>query len=388
MNFIFWITGILILIYLAYPLTLWLPAGSKRKKHPTGKTPGSISVILLTFNGGKNVAGKISFLLEELKSIPDGELIIIDDNSSDGTREIIGWFKNNDIIRIIRKDKQQGIPHSMNLGVSLAKNEILVFCDQRQQLLPGSLQRILAPMAEPEIGAVSGCISHVDKANCKSVGRVHENYIKSGESRIGGLIGVYGPLYAIRKNAYSPIPENIILDDLYLSLKILQTKKIVLVKNCAIIDEKFSGLYDYKRARRYLRGLLQIITSKQLLQNLSSGKVLMLILHKYLRLLIVGFLFLAYVTSGIMAASGTGYLVIFSLMTLVGWAVALQFWLKFKSGILDMIRINFYYLAAAVELFFSGFGNFKLSKRKKVSQSETHQRMIKKLSPENPGQPG
>lgn len=387
MNFIFWITGIFILIYLAYPFALWMAAGRRGKKHLSGKAPESVSVILLTFNGGKNVAGKISFLLEELKLIPDGELIIIDDNSSDGTREIIEKFKNNEAIQVIQKDQQQGIPHSMNLGVNLAKNEILVFCDQRQQLLPGSLQRILAPLADPETGAVSGCISHVDKANCKSVGRVHENYIKSGESRIGGLMGVYGPLYAIRKNVYTPIPENIILDDLYLSLKILQNKKIVLVKNCAIIDERFSGLYDYKRARRYLRGLLQLITSKHLLQNLSSGKIMMLLLHKYLRLLIVGFLFLTFLTSGIMAASGNGYLVIFSLMTLLGLAVAFQMWFKFKSGFLDMVRINFYYLAAAVELFFRGLRNIKLVKTKKKKQPQDHRTMIKNLSPENPGQP-
>lgn len=380
MVIIFWITGILSVIYLAYPLLLWLPGRERKQDTHTEKLPESVSILLLTYNGGKFLEEKIAFLLEELKSMENGELIIIDDNSSDETREAIEKYRNVPGIRIILKNKQSGIPHSMNLGTRLAENEILVFCDQRQQLLPGSLHRIMAPLTNPEIGAVSGCISHVDMARCKSMARIHENYIKSGESRIGGLMGVYGPLYAIRKAYFSPIPENIILDDLYLSLKILQNKKIVLVKNCAIIDEKFSQLYNYQRARRYLKGLLQILTDRPLLRNLAPGKLLMLLVHKYLRLIIVGFLFLVYVFSGLMADTGNGYLAVFIAMSLLGMAVVAQMLLKFRSGFLDMIRINFYYLAAAAGLFVQGLKNLALGNAEKKTKHETGKTTLNSLS--------
>ena len=376
MVIIFWITGILSFIYLAYPLLLWLPGRLRNIENPSERSPDSATILLLTFNGGKTVGDKIAFLMEELKTVNNGELIIIDDNSSDETKEAIEKFRNIPGIRIILKNKQSGIPHSMNLGTKLAGHEIMVFCDQRQELLPGSLKRILAPFANPEIGAVSGCISHVDKANCKSVARIHENYIKTGESRIGGLMGVYGPLYAIRKANFSPIPENIILDDLYLSLKILQNKKIVLVKNCAIIDEKFSKLYDYQRARRYLAGLLQILADRPLLRNLAPGKLLMLLLHKYLRLVIVGFLFLAYAASGLMADAGNEYLAVFIVMSLLGIAVVAQRLLKFRSGFLDVIRINFYYLTAVAGLFMQGFRNLVPANPKTSSQHATGKAML------------
>lgn len=380
MIIIFWITGILSFIYLAYPIFLWLPGRLQKKNQKPGKCPDGVSIILLTYNGGSFVNDKIAFLLEELKSVKNGELIIIDDDSSDETRDAIEKYMHVNGIHIILKNQQSGIPDSMNLGVSLARNEVVVFSDQRQQLLPGSLKKILAPMADPEIGAVSGCISHVDKANCKSVARIHENYIKAGESRIGGLMGVYGPLYAIRKKSYSPIPENIILDDLYLSLKILENKKIVLVKNCAIIDEKFSKLYNYKRARRYLTGLVQIITCRPLIRNLAPGKLVMLILHKYLRLAIVGFLFLVYVTSGVLAFNGNMYLTIFIMMSSLGVAVSAQMIFKFKSGFLDVIRINFYYLAAAAGLFVQGFRIPAITNPETNSQHKAGKTMVSNIS--------
>lgn len=349
---IYLVTGGLILLYLLYPFCL-LACKRKTRKNFNGKyQPQDISVVLLTQNGGESVNDKIRFLLEELQHFRSAELILIDDCSTDKTRQILDSFSHVPRLRIVKKHQQLGIPHSMNLGVEMAKNENIVFCDQRQKLLDGCLNRILLPLQDVRIGAVSGCISQIDKANCSSVARIHENFLKGCEGRMGKLMGVYGNLYAIKKSVYAKIPDHIILDDLYLSLSILSKKQIVMAKNCAIIDERFSKLYDYNRAKRYLRGLLQIISNKQLIKNLGTGKLVMLLLHKYLRIVITLFLFLCFIVSIPGIALGKIQLVIFVLMTTIGTLVVAQMVFGFKSGILDTIRINFYYLLAFGDLLF------------------------------------
>jgi poly-beta-1,6-N-acetyl-D-glucosamine synthase len=312
----------------------------------------SISVILLSYNGKQYLGGKINFLLNELSAFTEQELIIVDDHSGDCSDEVLRGFEGMENVRIIFNDEHHGIPYSMNLGVSLARSETVVFCDQRQDLSSGILASIVIPLQDGQTGAVSGCISSFDKLKKCSLIRRHENFLKSMESRTGSLVGVYGPFYAVRKECYAPIPGHIILDDLYLSLKILASKRIVIREGCCIYDENFSLLYDYKRARRYLSGLIQILKERSLVGNLSPGLLMMLLWHKYLRLVIPALLFLCYISLGLSVTRGTGYLVAFAavtllvLMSLVPGRVMPRFRLK------NLSRMNILYFMAFIEIFF------------------------------------
>jgi len=351
MVIIFWITSVVILIYLAYPV--WLLVFSSGQPE-TGKETGeiqSVSLILLSYNGKQFLKDKINFLLKELSHFQHYELIIIDDNSTDGSKEILNNFKNIGKVTIINKKEQRGIPHSMNIGVNIAKYNAIIFCDQRQELSGNVLQQIVEPLVNTEVGAVSGQISHLDKANCISVVRKHENFLKSIESKIGKLVGVYGPLYAIKKDCYSDIPEHIILDDLYLSLRILKTKRVVMRKDCQIIDNNFSLLYDYKRTKRYLTGFLQILKDKTLIRDLNPKQKVMLIWHKYFRLSIPFFLFLSYVSTGMMVTQGAEYIVIFSLLTILGFVALFPNIFKIQFRMKNFVRMNILYMIAFSDIF-------------------------------------
>ncbi len=69
--------------------------------------------------------------LDKLNSIPD-EIIIIDDNSSDGTKELLNrWMRiereyNKEIIL---KEKNKGPADSRNLGLYQSKNKLVAFTD-------------------------------------------------------------------------------------------------------------------------------------------------------------------------------------------------------------------------------------------------------------------
>lgn len=341
---------LLIATYLAYPLWLSLFCDPIVFHDAKPTSIQNCSIILLSFNGEKYLENKIQFLLGEIKNNIENELIIIDDNSSDGSKAIISVFANEPQVKIILKENQLGIPDTMNRGVELAKNEILVFCDQRQKLSDGIINRLISHLEQNDIGAVSACISVSDKANCISLMRKHENYLKTRESVSGNLIGVYGPLYAIKKEQYKIIPSDIILDDLYLSLEILAQKKIIIEPDCLIIDESLKELYDYNRALRYLKGYNQILKQNDIISKLSKKQRTMLFWHKYLRLLFPIILSISYVGLGILSFTHYTFLIGFVFSTFLIFFSLVPVIPNLLFRMRNVIRINIYYLFAMFQV--------------------------------------
>jgi biofilm PGA synthesis N-glycosyltransferase PgaC len=309
-----------------------------------------VSLILLSFNGKQYLEEKISKLLMEIAAFPKHEMIIVDDCSTDGSRELLMKYRDIPGISIILKNKQKGIPHTMNLAVSLAKYENLIFCDQRQLTSVNSLVKLVEPLGYEDTGAVSACISHIDKSGFSSLIRRYENFLKASESKAGSLMGVYGPLYAMKRRSYSTIPEHIILDDLYLSLHVMNAKKVRITCECVIYDEHLCALHDYQRIIRYLKGFGQILQEKILLKHLHSKQMTMLIWHKYFRLLIPVFLCLSYFTTGILSFHNIVFLVPFILLTLIGTVSLTPFFSRMKNIVIHFVRINVLYVIAMADL--------------------------------------
>jgi cellulose synthase/poly-beta-1,6-N-acetylglucosamine synthase-like glycosyltransferase len=345
------ITVVLILIYLAYPVFLSLFTSKRFDTKDIG-TVDSVSVIFLSYNGKHYIREKVNFLLCELAGFPRHELIIIDDFSTDGTDQILAHYNNFNDVSIIQKSSHKGIAHSMNMAVNLSNYDYLLFCDQRQKLSANIVKNILEQLKSSTVGAVSGCLSCMDKTQNHSILRKHENYIKSQESKSGCLIGVYGPFYAIKKQFYSPVPENVILDDLYLSLKILQKAQIRLDTNCIITDEDFSSLYSFHRTKRYLMGFIQLLKEKDAIKGLSKKQKLMLFWHKYLRLSIPIFLFASYISLGFMITDGLIFLISFLLFTFLIVISVSSPAINRKLRFINLIRMNIFYFIALLDILF------------------------------------
>lgn len=347
------ISVVIIGIYLLYPIFLKLFCSCKTDYTVDENINKGVSLILLSFNGKDYLKAKIEFLLNELSNFEQFELIVIDDNSQDGSAKLLEEYTNNVRIKIIQKNIQRGIPNSMNLGVEESSYEQIIFCDQRQYIAEGSLSKIVEPLQYIEIGAVSGCLSARDKEAKNSFARQHENDIKINESKSGNLIGVYGPFYAIRKSSYSSIPDHIILDDLYLSLKILQSKCVVMMNGCLMTDDNFSKLYNYTRTKRYLSGLLQLLAEKNLIGQLSGKQQIMLLWHKFFRLLIPPVFVICYVLLGLNLTTSPIYALGFVVASLFCLCAVLQMIMKFSSRIISFFRINMLYFIAFIDILLS-----------------------------------
>lgn len=124
-----------------------------------------ISVALCTFNGAR-------FLDEQLASIaaqtrqPD-ELVVCDDASSDGTRDILDRFAISASfpVRIIVNDSNRGVITNFRQAIALCTGELTALADQDDVWLPDKLERAEAAlMSSINIGTTLYCtkLQYVD----------------------------------------------------------------------------------------------------------------------------------------------------------------------------------------------------------------------------------
>ncbi|MBI2588571.1 glycosyltransferase family 2 protein [Candidatus Berkelbacteria bacterium] len=111
-----------------------------------------ISVIIPVYNE-KNT------ILEALKRVLDvnldKEIIIIDDGSIDGTRQILKKLKHSGV-RIIYQEKNQGKGAALKRGIAEANGDYVVFQDADLEYDPGDFFNLLGPVKKSGALAVYG----------------------------------------------------------------------------------------------------------------------------------------------------------------------------------------------------------------------------------------
>ena len=120
---------------------------------PVEPTP-AISVIIPVYNG----AAVLRLCLEAVAATdyPSYECIVVDDGSTDGSREIAAGFPMP--VRLVDiADGPRGPAYARNRGAELARGEILFFVDADVVLAPGTLPRVAHAFGErAEVAAVFG----------------------------------------------------------------------------------------------------------------------------------------------------------------------------------------------------------------------------------------
>ena len=97
-----------------------------------------VSVILPVFNEEKYIASTIDSILNQ--TLKNFELIIINDGSIDRTQEIINNFVDRRII-LIENEKNLGIATSLNLGLRIAKTDMICRIDGNDSAMPDRLEK-------------------------------------------------------------------------------------------------------------------------------------------------------------------------------------------------------------------------------------------------------
>ena len=99
------------------------------------------SVIIPTYNRAHSIRKAVDSVLTQ--SFQDFEIIIVDDASTDHTKEVVAKINDNRIHYILNSTNQERCV-SRNIGVSKAKGEYICFLDSDDYHLPDHLEKLHA----------------------------------------------------------------------------------------------------------------------------------------------------------------------------------------------------------------------------------------------------
>jgi GT2 family glycosyltransferase len=118
----------------------------------------SVSIVIPYHDGLAHTAACITSLRETLPPWFRGEVIVVDDASSDGTNAYIKEVAERDPrVHLIRNALNGGFVYSCNTGARAAKGDFLLFLNNDTILLPGWLPPLLRTFADfPDAGVVGG----------------------------------------------------------------------------------------------------------------------------------------------------------------------------------------------------------------------------------------
>ena len=122
-------------------------------KNPSTRTDYMLSVVIPVFNEIKTI-GRI---LSRVASLPlNLELIIVDDYSTDGTREVLQKLEGFDRIKIILKEKNAGKGAALRTGFEHAQGDYVVVQDADLEYNPTDIPALIQPLLRDEADVVYG----------------------------------------------------------------------------------------------------------------------------------------------------------------------------------------------------------------------------------------
>jgi len=111
-----------------------------------------LSVIIPAYNERETIASTIA----RVRASPvDKEIIVVDDGSTDGTREILSSLAGPDLTAV-HQPRNQGKGAAIRAGLARVKGEIIIIQDADAEYDPAEYPRLIAPIAAGEAQVVYG----------------------------------------------------------------------------------------------------------------------------------------------------------------------------------------------------------------------------------------
>lgn len=179
----------------------------------------NISVIIPAYNREKHIDRCLQSILNQTVAVY--EIIVVDDCSSDGTRECVRKFSDNNV-KLIELDHNSGAQTARNRGIREAKGDWIAFCDSDDEWLPDKLERQIARLEKSR------------RLVCAGGAKVLQNN-KTTERWIEGNSGY--------------VFHEVLLAQTYLLFQTLLVKKECL-QNINYLDENVSAYQEWDTAIR------------------------------------------------------------------------------------------------------------------------------------------
>jgi poly-beta-1,6-N-acetyl-D-glucosamine synthase len=273
--------------WVGYPLLIGLLAFVRPLKAPqTRGWQPSVSACVAVHNGERYIKAKLESLLSQLYPADRIEVLVYADGCTDGTETVVAEMAASDPrVRLLPGARRSGKPTALNHMRLEARGEVLVMTDVRQPLAPETFGALVAALGPESVGCVSGNLVLEGDTGASFYWR-YENWIRHAEARFRSMVGVTGPIYAVRRRDVPELPEDTILDDMWIPMRLrLAGKLLLFAPEAQARDDAFGDEREFSRKARTLAGNYQLFWRlPRLMLPFANPSWFETVSHKLLRL--------------------------------------------------------------------------------------------------------
>ncbi|MCC6147943.1 MAG: glycosyltransferase family 2 protein [Anaerolineaceae bacterium] len=287
---LFWCSVIAIIyIYAGYPLIVTLLARIFTRPIKRQSISPPLTLLIAAYNEEDVIAGKIknALALDYPKDLL--QILVAADGSNDRTAEIVQSFSLQGV-ELSFIPERLGKMAAITRAMQVVRGEIVIFSDANNYYKMDALKLLVAPFADPAVGAVSGAKHIIENKEVLDASEglywKYESYIKKHETHLGSCTGVAGEILAVRRNLFVEPPPKLINDDFYILMQVVRQGFRVIYEPHAISYESISASAKDEIARRtrIIAGRYQAIgMAVKLLHWDNLLVVWQIVSHKFLR---------------------------------------------------------------------------------------------------------
>ena len=354
MLYIFWCMISLILYHIiGYPIVLIiLSLFKKRKKEifDCTHTP-SITILCPAYNEVEVIEKKIKSFINLKYPHERLELVVISDDSTDGTNEIVEKYsrKYKNVKLVIQKPRK-GKPSGHNLVESTITSDFVLSTDANSVFKSNCISLLVSYIgSDKNIGMVSGNLNLIKNNGDSGEGYYwkYEKILRDYENRVHSIICANGSLYLIRRSLFRQIHPSSV-DDFERTIYVLKSGYKVKYCKKAIVSEdvSYEPREEIKRKIRIIsREWFALFRQSSILNPMKFPVTSFFIFsHKVLRWLI-GPVALLLLIANTFLLNNPFYLVFF-LIQLIGYIISIvELLLEEKGKSIKYIKLPAYLVA-------------------------------------------
>ena len=368
---LFWICFVLVVYtYVGYGVLLWLLVKLKRlfKGKPAPLTlPADedlphVTFLVCAYNEQDVVDMKMENTLQ--LDYPKNKLHImwVTDGSTDETNERLKRYPE---VEIVYSPERRGKTAALNHGIEQISSEITVMTDANTLVNREALRNIVVHFQDPDVACVAGekrVMARTDgetAAQGEGLYWRYESTLKRLDSELYSAMGAAGELNAICTILYEPMPENALLDDFVMSMRIVDRGfRIAYAPDAYAMEYGSANLHEEsKRKRRIAAGGLQ---SSWWLRSMMNPfrhftVAFQFVSHRVLRWTITPFALLALIPLNVLLVfmnAGPIYTIIWLLQLLFYLAAFCGYYLEQHGKKNKWLYVPYYFLFMNLNVFY------------------------------------
>jgi cellulose synthase/poly-beta-1,6-N-acetylglucosamine synthase-like glycosyltransferase len=272
----FWLSaGLIVWTHAGYPVVLLALAplarsrpAARRERAPT------VSLIVAAHDEEAVIGAKVANAIALDYPRDRLQLIVASDGSTDRTAEVARAAGADLVLDLPRGGK---VP-AQNAAAGEAAGEILAFSDANAMWEADALSRLASAFVDPRVGYACGQARFTAQAAAGGTANEEGAYwrlelrLREAESRLGGVTGGNGAIYAVRRDAYVPLGPAGSHD---LSFPFLLTKagwRCVYVPEARAEEPMVATTEgEFRRKRRMMRGIWDEVVRDGMLSPRGYG---------------------------------------------------------------------------------------------------------------------